>query len=71
MSNLAPVHTAASAPQPAISAWPDVDSLYRRFDALVKQPMRPIKPENMARVMRYFDERCKGCLLYTSPSPRD
>ena len=34
MSNLAPIHTAASAstPRPAISAWPDVDSLYRRFD---------------------------------------
>lgn len=45
-------------PLPSISAWPDVDALYRRFDALVKQPMRPIKPEHMARVMRWFDERC-------------
>jgi glutamate-1-semialdehyde 2,1-aminomutase len=62
MSDLSPVHSAASAAatRPAISAWPDVDSLYRRFDALVKQPMRPIRPEHMARVMRYFDDRCQG-----------
>jgi glutamate-1-semialdehyde 2,1-aminomutase len=44
----------------AISEWPDVDALYRRFDALVRQPMRPIRPDGMARVMRYFDERCQG-----------
>jgi len=44
----------------AISEWPDVDALYRRFAELVAQPMRPIKPANMAKVMRYFDERCAG-----------
>lgn len=63
MSNLAPIHTAASAkptPRAAISAWPDVDDLYRRFRELVKQPMRPIRPGNMPQVMRYFDERCQG-----------
>lgn len=60
MSNLAPIHAAAAAPSPAISAWPDVSDLYCRFDALVKQPMRPIRPEAMQRVMRWFDERCQG-----------
>lgn len=62
MSNLASVHTAASAtaPRPAISAWPDVGHLYRRFDELVKQPMRPIRADKMPQVMRYFDERCQG-----------
>lgn len=62
MSDLAPVHTAASAPalRPAISAWPDVGKLYRRFDDLVKQPMRPIRADKMPQVMRYFDERCQG-----------
>ncbi|MGM9491052.1 aspartate aminotransferase family protein [Ideonella sp. YS5] len=59
MSDLAPIHTATAA-RPAISAWPDVDDLYRRLDALVKQPMRPIRPAGMAQVMRYFDERCQG-----------
>lgn len=63
MSNLSSVHTAAAAttaPRPAISAWPDVDSLYRRFADLVKQPMRPIRSDKMPQVMRYFDERCQG-----------
>jgi len=62
MSHLAPVHSAASlaTTSPAISEWPDVERLYRRFDDLVKQPMRPIRQDNMARVMRYFDERCQA-----------
>lgn len=64
MSNLAPIHTAASAaamtPRPAISAWPNVDDLYHRFAELVKQPMRPIRADKMPQVMRYFDERCQG-----------
>lgn len=45
---------------PAISEWPDTEVLYRRFRDLVGQPMRPIKPEGMARVMDYFDSRCQG-----------
>lgn len=45
-------------PASGISSWPDVDDLYRRFAALVGQPMRPIRPAHQARVMRYFDERC-------------
>ncbi len=63
MSNLAPIHSAAKSGAtrpPAISAWPDVGPLYRRFEALVKQPMRPIRPDKMPQVMRYFDERCQG-----------
>lgn len=44
----------------AISQWPDVGQLYPRFQALVNQPMRPIRPAGMAKVMRYFDEQCQG-----------
>jgi glutamate-1-semialdehyde 2,1-aminomutase len=44
----------------AISEWPDIDALYRRFDALVKQPMRSLRPEGLEKAMRYFDERCDG-----------
>ncbi|WP_114239069.1 aspartate aminotransferase family protein [Dyella sp. C9] len=44
----------------AISHWPDTDALYRRFDALVKQPMRPIRRDAMDRVMGYFEQRCQG-----------
>ena len=63
MSNLAHIHSAtfmANTPPSAISAWPDVEALYRRFDDLVKQPMRPIRADKMPRVMRYFEERCQG-----------
>ncbi|MBN6112922.1 aspartate aminotransferase family protein [Xanthomonas bonasiae] len=44
----------------AISQWPDVGQLYQRFHALVNQPMRPIRPAGMAKVMRYFDEKCQS-----------
>ena len=64
MSNLAPVHQAARAADAiaptaaAISEWPDVDDLQRRFAELVSQPMRPIQPHHMHQVMGWFDERC-------------
>jgi glutamate-1-semialdehyde 2,1-aminomutase len=45
---------------PAVSQWPDVDVLYRRFDELVKQPIRPLKRDALSKVMGYFDERCQG-----------
>jgi len=64
MTNVAHIHPADSVPAqplaPAISAWPDVDSLNERFRELVNQPMRPISPSKMPRVMRYFEERCQG-----------
>ena len=41
-----------------ISEWPDTDSLYARLAELVKQPIRPIRRENMAAVLHYFDEKC-------------
>ena len=47
-------------PAYGISQWPDTDRLYARLADLVKQPIRPIRPENMKSVLRYFDEKCKG-----------
>lgn len=47
-------------PTYAISEWPDTDALYRRFGELVRQPMRPLRAEAMAKVQRWFDERCAG-----------
>ncbi|MGA2360453.1 MAG: aminotransferase class III-fold pyridoxal phosphate-dependent enzyme [Terriglobales bacterium] len=41
-----------------ISAWPDTDEIYARLAALVKQPIRPIRRENMEKVLKYFEERC-------------
>jgi glutamate-1-semialdehyde 2,1-aminomutase len=50
----------APPPNYAISEWPDTDTLYRRFDALVNQPMRPLRRDSMERVLRWFEERCSG-----------
>ena len=41
-----------------ISAWPDTDEIYARLAALVKQPIRPIRRENMETVLKYFQEKC-------------
>ncbi len=55
----ASAQNAAASPS-AISAWPDVDTLYPRFAELVNQPMRPIRPTAMADVMGYFEQRCQA-----------
>jgi glutamate-1-semialdehyde 2,1-aminomutase len=44
----------------AISAWPDVEALYERIEALVNQPMRPLRRDAMHRVLAWFEERCAG-----------
>ena len=44
----------------AISAWPDVEVLYERIEALVNQPMRPLKRDAMQRMLGWFEERCAG-----------
>lgn len=43
-----------------ISAWPDIPALYERIDALVSQPIRPLRREALQRVLRWFDQRCAG-----------
>lgn len=42
----------------AISQYPDVDDIYRRLDALVRQPLRPVRREKMQEYLNYFDTRC-------------
>jgi glutamate-1-semialdehyde 2,1-aminomutase len=44
--------------QYAISAYPDVDDVYRKLDGLVRQPMRPVRRDKMSDVLAYFDARC-------------
>ncbi len=43
----------------AISTYPDVDDVYRRLNALISQPMRPVKPEVMQTYLEYFEKRCQ------------
>ena len=42
----------------AISQYPDVKDVYQRLEALVRQPMHPIKPEHMQEYLHYFDVKC-------------
>ena len=49
-----------TAAQSAISQWPDTEALYRRFDALVKQPIRPLRRDAAANVLKWFDANCQG-----------
>jgi len=42
----------------AISQYPDVDEIYRRLNALIAQPLRPIKREKMQEFLKYFDTKC-------------
>jgi glutamate-1-semialdehyde 2,1-aminomutase len=43
----------------AISEWHDTDEVMARMANLLSQPIRPIRRENMDRVLRYFDENCQ------------
>lgn len=42
----------------AISQYPDVDAVYEKLNALVRQPLRPIKREKMEQFLDYFETRC-------------
>lgn len=42
----------------AIREYPDVKSIYEQLNALIKQPIRTLKPEAMAKYLLYFNERC-------------
>jgi glutamate-1-semialdehyde 2,1-aminomutase len=44
--------------QYAISEYLDVKDVYQRLDALVRQPMRPVRPERMKEYLNYFETKC-------------
>jgi glutamate-1-semialdehyde 2,1-aminomutase len=46
------------APAYGISEWPDTDDIYARLAALVKQPIRAIRRENMETILNYFQQKC-------------
>jgi glutamate-1-semialdehyde 2,1-aminomutase len=42
----------------SISQWPDTDKILASLDALVKQPMRPIRRDKMKEYLAQFDSKC-------------
>ena len=45
--------------QYAISEYHNVDEIYKKLNALVAQPLHPIKREKMQEFLGYFEARCK------------
>ena len=54
----------------AISQYPDVDDIYRRLDALVRQPMRRVRNEKMQEYLAYFDTKCTRSRALTDEAKR-
>jgi glutamate-1-semialdehyde aminotransferase len=54
----------------AISQYPDVEDIYRRLDALVRQPMRRVRPEVMQEYLDYFELKCARSKALTGEAKR-
>ena len=54
----------------AISTYPDTDAIYARLNALVRQPMRPIRRDRMQVVLDYFTTSCAGSKALTDEAKR-
>jgi glutamate-1-semialdehyde aminotransferase len=59
-----------SQPQYAISEYPDVDDIYRRLNALISQPLRPVRREQMQAYLAYFETQCARSKALTDEAKR-
>jgi glutamate-1-semialdehyde aminotransferase len=48
-----------TAQQYSISEYPRVDEIYKKLDALLSQPIRPIKRDKMQEYLNYYDTKCR------------
>ncbi|GAB3265232.1 aspartate aminotransferase family protein [Chitinimonas naiadis] len=55
--NDAPPHPTT---QYAISEWHDTNAIYAQLQALLKEPVRPIRRDKMTEVLAYFETHCQG-----------
>ncbi|MDD2765541.1 MAG: aminotransferase class III-fold pyridoxal phosphate-dependent enzyme [Opitutaceae bacterium] len=42
----------------AISTWPDPGEIYARLQALLRQPIRPVRRDRMTEFLNYFETKC-------------
>lgn len=56
---LAAAATLPATDQYAISQWHDTSAVYARLQALLREPVRPIRRENMNEVLNYFEQKCR------------
>ena len=45
--------------QYAISQWHNTDAIYARLQALLREPVRPIRRDKMTEVLNYFEQKCQ------------
>jgi glutamate-1-semialdehyde 2,1-aminomutase len=57
-------------PAYGISEWPDTEDINARLKALLKQPIRAIRRENMAAVHEYFKQKCDRSLRLSEQAER-
>lgn len=62
--------TESTEPGWAISTYPDVDDVYRRLDALLAQPLRPLRREAMLGYLDYFETHCRASKEITERATR-
>ncbi len=62
--------TSPSTSPSAISEYLDVETVNQRLDALVRQPLRPIRREAMTRYLQYFEQECAGSKALTDEAKR-
>ena len=41
----------------SISVYPDVDEIYRKIDALLRQPIHPVRKDEMGTYLKRFSEK--------------
>ncbi len=44
--------------QYSVSEYPNVDEVYAKLNALISQPVRPVRREKMQEYLNYFDACC-------------
>jgi glutamate-1-semialdehyde 2,1-aminomutase len=56
--------------QYAISEYHNTDEIYKKLNALIKQPIRPVKRERMKDFLDYFDNCCKRSRALTDEAKK-
>jgi glutamate-1-semialdehyde 2,1-aminomutase len=54
----------------AISEYHNTDEIYQKLNALIKQPIRPVKRERMKEFLSYFDNCCKQSKALTDEAKK-
>lgn len=54
----------------AISEYPNVDEVYARLNALVRQPLKHLRPEKKQEVLSYFEIKCKRSKALTDEAKK-